>query len=398
MAHPLTWAAALLALVALSATAVIVFTGDEAAAAEVSLEAAASEGTDPFMDSIATDAVPTDGIEPGGVEEISTSADAPVANLTGDTPGLYGGTGQDTVCDPDAMVDFLDDNPDKARAFATVLGLTPNGIADYVATLTPVLLREDTRVTNHGFTNGTATPIQSVLQAGSAVLVDQRGTPRVRCTCGNPLLEPADPTAPADFTGDPWAGFDQNRLLAIQPADQDLDTLTITDIDTGQTNDIPTGGGAGITEEQLLNATIPGPPDFGSGEPVTLVDGVGPPNSSGSAPTIAGVQEGSPELGIGDVTGDGRDDGVITVFETFGASTLVSTTYLFDASGELLGIVPVGDHIPAGASFPPGVSSQVVDGEIVLDVAAYAPDECHACGPSIQLTLRFVWDDGFVLQ
>ncbi|MCA9538419.1 MAG: AMP-binding protein [Myxococcales bacterium] len=55
--HPVTWAVALVAVVALVAGAVVVFTGDEASATEVTLEGAGSEGADPFMDSIATDAV-----------------------------------------------------------------------------------------------------------------------------------------------------------------------------------------------------------------------------------------------------------------------------------------------------------------------------------------------------
>jgi hypothetical protein len=40
-----------------------------------------------------------------------------------------------------------------------------------------VILQRDTRVTNHGFRNGRATPTQSILQAGTAVLVDEYGVP-----------------------------------------------------------------------------------------------------------------------------------------------------------------------------------------------------------------------------
>ncbi|GAP52775.1 serine/threonine protein kinase [Streptomyces azureus] len=52
------------------------------------------------------------------------------------------------------------------------------------------MLRADTGVTNHGFRAGRAAVLQAVLQAGTAVLVDDRGVPRVRCACGNPLRPP----------------------------------------------------------------------------------------------------------------------------------------------------------------------------------------------------------------
>ena len=71
-------------------------------------------------------------------------------------------------------------------------------------------LRADTRVTNHGFVDGHATALQSVLQAGTAVLVDDHGRPRVKCGCGNPLLDPvATPITPS-YTGD--------ALARLQPA------------------------------------------------------------------------------------------------------------------------------------------------------------------------------------
>ncbi|PZT71125.1 hypothetical protein DN402_02310 [Streptomyces sp. SW4] len=49
------------------------------------------------------------------------------------------------------------------------------------------MLRADTRVTGHGLRGGRPVGGQAVLQAGTAVLVDDRGVPRVRCAGGNPL-------------------------------------------------------------------------------------------------------------------------------------------------------------------------------------------------------------------
>lgn len=63
----------------------------------------------------------------------------------------------------------------KAKAWAQVLGISSAGITAYIAHLTPVLLTNDTLVTNHGYNNGKATSLQSVLATGTAVLVDGPG-------------------------------------------------------------------------------------------------------------------------------------------------------------------------------------------------------------------------------
>lgn len=106
------------------------------------------------------------------------------------TPGLYGGTLDNSSCDPRAIVSFLRVHPDKAKAWASVQGITPSDIPAYVAALTPLILRADTPVTNHGFSNGSAPTVYSVLEPGTAVLVDKSGFPRVICYCGNPVIPP----------------------------------------------------------------------------------------------------------------------------------------------------------------------------------------------------------------
>ncbi len=167
-------------------------------------------------------------------------------SVPGGAPGLYGGSGDQQVCDPAQIVAFLGENPDKAAAWAGVLGIAPGAIRDYVADLTPVLLRADTRVTNHGFADGKATPRQSVLQAGTAVLVDRLGVPRVRCACGNPLLEPA-PVPEPTFEGEPWEGFEPAAVVQVEPAPAPLDSLTLVDVETGQTFEQSAGTGATAT-------------------------------------------------------------------------------------------------------------------------------------------------------
>jgi hypothetical protein len=161
----------------------------------------------------------------------------------GDTPGLYGGSRDVGTCDVSQLIDFLTDgdNEDKAEAWADVQGIDVDEIEDFIDDLTPMRLRYDTRVTNHGFTDGAANPIQSVLEAGTAVMVDDTGVPRVKCNCGNPLAEPLEFDGDEDEAldedviqnpGDAWDDFDPDLIVVIIEGDR-LDDFTLVDIDTG---------------------------------------------------------------------------------------------------------------------------------------------------------------------
>lgn len=110
----------------------------------------------------------------------------------GQASGPYGGSGSDKVCDRDLLIQFLREHPAEMRAWAGVLGIDPDyrSVSRYIAKLHPVTLTRDTQVTNHSFVNGRAVGFQSILQAGTAVLVDRYGHPVARCRCGNPLREP----------------------------------------------------------------------------------------------------------------------------------------------------------------------------------------------------------------
>ena len=63
-------------------------------------------------------------------------------------PG-YGGTQRLSECDARQLVAFLQANPDKARAWASVEGIDPASIPAYVAQLRQVVLRRDTPRTQH---------------------------------------------------------------------------------------------------------------------------------------------------------------------------------------------------------------------------------------------------------
>jgi hypothetical protein len=162
--------------------------------------------------------------------------------VVGSLPGLYGGTRDETACDPEGLVSFLESDPQKAAAWAGVLGIEVGQIRDYVATLTPVVLTRDTRVTNHGFRDGEATQLQSVLQAGTAVLVDARGVPRVKCGCGNPLLPPAviDQDLDVGWDGDPWPGFDPTVFVEVI-VDVSVEVFVLVDLGGDKPFERPVG-------------------------------------------------------------------------------------------------------------------------------------------------------------
>ncbi|MCQ0010417.1 DUF6777 domain-containing protein [Actinomadura madurae] len=145
----------------------------------------------------------------------------------GDSPGLYGGTRRAATCDQQKLIAFLQANPDKARAWAKVQGIPVSDIPRYVSRLTPVLLRTDTLVTNHGYDNGKATSGPAVLQAGMGVLVNGYGVPAVKCNCGNPLTRPEKKISPrnASYSGRSWPGFEKRNVTRIRPRDPQKGTI-----------------------------------------------------------------------------------------------------------------------------------------------------------------------------
>src|SRR5688500_1058800 len=93
--------------------------------------------------------------------------------------GPFGGTGSDLVCDRDLLIKSLRARPDRLRAWAQIVGIEPTvgAVTRYIRSLRPYTLTRDTRVTNHSFVDGRAVAFQSILQAGTAVLVDKDGKP-----------------------------------------------------------------------------------------------------------------------------------------------------------------------------------------------------------------------------
>jgi hypothetical protein len=227
--------------------------GPAPASAMVVLEGSTDPGADPFTSSVAISEV---SVFPASVSAVSADvrggletdvATGTLVAVGSTTPGLYGGS-EEEVCRPDELVSFLEGDAAKASAWAGVFGIDPGTIGEFVGGLTPVVLTSDTWVTNHGFAGGVATARQSVLQAGTAVLVDSTGVPRVKCSCGNPLLEPTrEQLSGVQLVGDPWEGYDPATVTVVDPGIP-TETFTVVDIETGDTFQQPTGGERGETE------------------------------------------------------------------------------------------------------------------------------------------------------
>jgi hypothetical protein len=159
------------------------------------------------------------------------------------------------------MVDYLTANPALGRAWAGAQGIPTGELGAYINSLTPVLLRSDTRVTNHGYSRGRATAHQSVLQAGTAVLVDQYGVPRARCACGNPLLPPRSVSTTPQYTGPKWEGFSPTNVTVVVQNTTVINVITLIDVTTGQPFGRPTGPRPGP------DVPVPQPPPGGQTPP-----------------------------------------------------------------------------------------------------------------------------------
>ncbi|PIB08452.1 MULTISPECIES: DUF6777 domain-containing protein [Streptomyces] len=194
---------------------------------EVFLVPVAAQGPDPFTDTTVTPPSVTRIPQPASTG--TASAAQGVRSVSGATPGLYGGIQNAGSCDVEKQIGFLAADRSKARAFARASGNSQAAIPDYLRGLTSVVLRADTRVTNHGYGDGRVTSFQSVLQEGTAVLVDNRGVPRVRCASGNPLNPPVPVRGDPVTQGKPWAGW-PSEVVVVTPAPTVITTITIIDI------------------------------------------------------------------------------------------------------------------------------------------------------------------------
>jgi hypothetical protein len=206
-----------LSVILIATAAVVFFVGrgsGNASAHEVFLQGNDAPGTNNFTPSIAS---PTPAAGPN-----ATTVPAPSANglitAKGDAAGLYAGTRNVPSCNGPALVSSLEKDPAKAKPWADAVKIQTTEIKPFVATLTSVNLRVDTRVTEYQLRGGKAVPKQSVLQAGTAVMLDRTGFPRVRCLSGNPLAEPQAVSGTPSYAGTRWPRFSPQTIVVVQPA------------------------------------------------------------------------------------------------------------------------------------------------------------------------------------
>ncbi|WP_406320622.1 DUF6777 domain-containing protein [Streptomyces sp. NBC_01637] len=277
--------------------------GGSTARGEIFLQPAGSAGKDPFTDSTARSSAPA---TPTTAPTPTRTGVGVTQGVDGSAPGLYGGTRKLASCDVEKQIKALTAEPDKNNAFAGVLGIDPTDVPAYLRALTPVQLRLDTRVTNHGFRDGSATSYQAVLQAGTAVLVDDRGVPRVRCACGNPLLEPVPLKGSPEVKGEPWPGYRSSNVVVVEPAPRVVKKFVMYDPKSGNwfTRDAgDTGGDDKKTKPPAEHTPSPCPsgPEGESTEPCPSPSDTSkspspesvPPRSPGSA-TPESPSTGSP--------------------------------------------------------------------------------------------------------
>lgn len=174
-----------------------------------------------------------------------------LAATPGDHRGLYGSR-RTPVCDKVALVSYLRADGGAARTWAALMRVRANRIQAAVDALTPVVLSHDTAVTNHEYRGGRAQPLQDVLEAGTAVLVDAHGSPRVQCSCGNPLRPPTTDGRDVQIVGERWDGFRSDQVVSVEATSHPVDRLPSTDVDTGEATTVGTGGT--VTLDGLLVA------------------------------------------------------------------------------------------------------------------------------------------------
>ncbi len=166
-------------LVAGGAGAYVAFSGGTAeAAVQTTSFAGANPTTSPF-----------------GTDAPQVATVAATGPQTGDTAGLYAAT-TPPACTTADLLSQLQADPTKLAAFGGVFGLGASDVPAFVDSLSPVVLRANTSVTDHPFADGAFVAQPAVLAPGTAVLVNSYGEPTVKCFNGNPLAA-GDPTADA---------------------------------------------------------------------------------------------------------------------------------------------------------------------------------------------------------
>jgi len=170
---------------------------------------------------------------PGPPTTLTTDGAVNVVFVEGSHELSYAADRGSAACDATILLNDLNNEPTTARAWAAAQGIDPAAIVDFIATLTPVFLTQDARVTSYVLDNGQAVPRQALLEQGTAVLVGPTGEPRVRCASGSPLNLPVAAPTPT-YVGTAWQGFDPTSVYEITPCDEPITEFVLRDTITGE--------------------------------------------------------------------------------------------------------------------------------------------------------------------
>lgn len=183
--------------------------------------------TDPFTASVGTNAT---------VTPMAATGSQP-----GNTDALYTANINTAPCDQAALIAQLQANPVAAAAWTEVAGVNAADLSGYFNGLTAFYLRTDTAVTNHDYLTGEVVSYPAVLQAGTAVMVNQFGQPVVKCNCGNPLLPPPANLTKTKFTGQSWPGLTPTSVVTITRSPVPITQFVVINMVTNTTFVRPVG-------------------------------------------------------------------------------------------------------------------------------------------------------------
>jgi hypothetical protein len=249
----------------------------KATGGELMLAGATDPGPNAFMPPAASPP-PTDTQPPPTLQPQGDGSTVETQALPGDRDGLYGGAVNEAIVDPDKIINYLSDHSAQASAFVEALNSDPTvywsgrhrlAVADirtYLHELTPMMLRLDTRITDHGFDGTHPTRLQSVFQAGTEVLVDAHGVPRLRGLSGNPLTAPIPLRGEPKLLGTPWPGYHPGALARVEPTTRAISNFVLVDVVTGKPFNRPVGT-LGATDTPHTQPVASPEPD--SGAPAT---------------------------------------------------------------------------------------------------------------------------------
>ena len=149
-----------------------------------------------------------------------------------------------------------------------------------------------------------------------------------------------------------------------------------------------------MTVDRLLTLRVPAVCDFRAAH---YVNGVHP-DSPGPYESIAEIVGAGGTAGllpiqakVGDVTGDGVDDGLMDVLCTPGGNNVHFNVFVYRSDRRLLGRLPVERYVHTDSwaiSYP---RANISNGTIKTTVRTWRPSDSHCC-PSIVTRLRFRWN------